>query len=326
MDEKTTPFYSIDNMHELEQRAEDARLGKNMHGHDLIDISDVPLILDETDEYAESNTERMSHEDIFGGNIAREDLVRIYQQIDYYNGRYAVLTRDIDFTNYGIHYHFIKGTLVFVYCTLENTRTSDTKSNPFQKTLHHISIRAMHDGQLVREFVWTNDRPIERSFDAHMNCMKGLEFINETFMSNAETELIGRRLDKYWDSEEGVIHNEIITEDRTVDKGNRTVESFVERFERKYERRRLSPIFKLIALLLVAFMLPMTSFAVNLSEIPDGIKLGIKGTLTIGMFIMSIYLVIHYILKKPEVSSDNLLRKEWRKAQEMLNKGLYEDI
>ena len=59
MEEKTDPFYSIDNMHELEQRVEDARLGKNMHEHELIEV------FDKTDEYAESNTERMSHEDVF---------------------------------------------------------------------------------------------------------------------------------------------------------------------------------------------------------------------------------------------------------------------
>ena len=29
-------------------------------------IQDVEQVLDETDEYAESNTERMSHEDVFG--------------------------------------------------------------------------------------------------------------------------------------------------------------------------------------------------------------------------------------------------------------------
>ena len=106
------PFYSRENIAELERRAKDAKTGKNMHEHELIEVDeydrmkaarrlaqdlkraeeradnegwidadefdkemgidaysktilDVEQVLDKTDEYAESNIERMSHEDVF---------------------------------------------------------------------------------------------------------------------------------------------------------------------------------------------------------------------------------------------------------------------
>ena len=67
------PFYSRENLAELEKRAKDAKSGKNMHEHNLIEA------LDETDEYAESNTERMSHEDVFG-RIRRMKVARALTQ------------------------------------------------------------------------------------------------------------------------------------------------------------------------------------------------------------------------------------------------------
>ena len=155
--------------------------------------------------------------------------------------------------------------------------------------------------------------------------MKGLEFISGTFISDAETELIGKHLDNYWDSEEEVVHNEIITGDKMVDEENRAAESFAERFKRKYERRRISPLFQLIVFIFIMFLLSVTVFAVDQFEMSYGIKAVIKGTLLIGIFIMSICLLIHMMLKKPYASNEPLL-KEWRKAQDRLYKEVYGNI
>ena len=73
------PFYSRENMAELEKRVKDAKSGKNMHERNLIEV------LDKTDEYAESNTERMSHEAVFGRLRRRINAIMTITEADEYD-------------------------------------------------------------------------------------------------------------------------------------------------------------------------------------------------------------------------------------------------
>lgn len=142
--------------------------------------------------------------------IAGEDLLNIYNNINSFNNTYACLSFDIDASSSNNEIiHFKKGTLVKIYTDLLDESVEKDKWNGFNgaymgqyyKVLHSISIKAYYNNTVENYIIWTYDKPVEKELDAHMSCMKGLDFINHAFTIDTQINLIGKHLDEYLDNE-----------------------------------------------------------------------------------------------------------------------------
>lgn len=138
--------------------------------------------------------------------IEGEDLLRIYNDIEGYTGRYACLNYDMTAVSpTGEEVHFIRGTLVQIYPYMSDEAVEDDKWNGYMgaymgqdyKVLHSISIRAYYNNTLEKYVIWTNDRPIRKQLDAHMSCMLGRDFLQNVFRFDRQIDITGKHLDDY---------------------------------------------------------------------------------------------------------------------------------
>jgi len=166
--------------------------------------------------------------------IAGEDLLRIYSEVEGFTGKYACLAYDMEATSpSGERIGFVRGTLVQIYPYMVSEAVDPDKWNGYggaymgehYNVLHYVSIRAYYNNTLDEYTIWTNDRPIASQLDAHMSCMKGLDFMKNVFKIDSRITLMGKHLEDYLFNEK-----ELTPTQDPVEHGKRTLKTMAHAF------------------------------------------------------------------------------------------------